>query len=172
MPMNQKARNQFFQRSNRYRSCSMSFHLFRPRLPMNVGRSAGARIHRHLRPNGPTLAAPASRLQIMAVCGLLPFLITVSVWAAKPLQTTGSPRNYAIAAAAQCEPRCCRWDIFKCRPEPRCCQPEAVCLGKSCRPCPRYCHPERVCKYPVCRPAPQLCRPEPVCRDPEPRCCD
>jgi hypothetical protein len=63
-------------------------------------------------------------------------------------------------------------DIFICRPEPRYCQPEAVCIRQPCRPSAKYCRPESVCWYPICRPEAWLCKPEPVCRDPEPRCCD
>ncbi len=86
------------------------------------------------------------------------------------------------AAAPSCvqacgPPSCLARNLFKCRPEPRYCRPEAVCgclRSLCCRPTPWYCRPECVCTDSICRCRlePMLCKPESVCCDPEPRCCD
>jgi hypothetical protein len=64
----------------------------------------------------------------------------------------------------------CGPDIFACRPEPRWCQPEPVCVPSLCRPAASCCRPESVCAPALCRPEPWSCRPEPICCDPEPAC--
>ena len=67
---------------------------------------------------------------------------------------------------------CCPPNIFKCRPEPKHCQPDCVCADCLCRCEPEHCQPECVCPPCLCREEPKYCEPECVCCDPEPHCRD
>jgi hypothetical protein len=109
---------------------------------------------------------------VKTVCGLaalalyLSLPISVLAGDAEKQPTQKSSWNASLTWLQSC----CPPDIFKCRPEPKYCQPDCVCPPCVCRPEPQYCQPDCVCPSCLCNPQPWNCKPECVCCDPEPRC--